>query len=71
MTHVNFGSQRRGLIGEQKPVTVLCGHCKKPIVMTAQQFKYRRTHTKGAMVCSQKCNGAIQAKRAREADNAR
>jgi hypothetical protein len=68
---INFGSQRRGLIGGQKPVTVLCGHCKAPITMTAQQFKYRRTHTKGAMVCSRKCNGAIQAQRAAEYEHPR
>lgn len=65
---VDFGSLRSG----HNVVRVLCGFCKTEMTVTAGRFKFRQANSKGALlVCSRKCNGALQAKRAREADGLR
>jgi hypothetical protein len=65
MTHVPFGSLRAG----HNHVTVLCGNCKAPMTMPPGKFKFRKANSKGQpLACSRKCVGALQAKRAREAD---
>jgi hypothetical protein len=67
MTHINFGSLRSG----HNVVRILCANCKAMIELNAGQFAFRRKHSKGPLACSKACSGALQAKRARDADNAR